>query len=63
MRRPAGSLGVQDAPDRAIGWGMGLLIVGLAILFPLMGASLVIALFLDWLIFRHLGWFRARRAA
>lgn len=63
MRRPAGSLGVPDAPDRAIGWGMGLLIVGLAILFPLMGASLVIALFLDWLIFRHLGWFRARRAA
>ncbi|MGD1885691.1 MAG: PepSY-associated TM helix domain-containing protein [Cohaesibacteraceae bacterium] len=63
MRRPAGSLGVPDAPDRALGWGLVLLIIGLAILFPLMGVSLVVAVFLDWLIFRHLGWFRARRTA
>ncbi|EFO33789.1 PepSY-associated TM helix family [Roseibium sp. TrichSKD4] len=60
MRRPAGSLGVPAAPDAALSNGMIILIIGLAIFFPLMGGTLVLALVLDWLIFRHLGWFRAR---
>ncbi len=62
MRRPAGTLGVPAAPDAALGTGMILLVIGLAILFPLMGATLVLALALDWLIFRRLGWFGAARA-
>ncbi|MEL6645899.1 MAG: PepSY domain-containing protein [Pseudomonadota bacterium] len=62
MRRPAGSLGVPAAPEAALGTGMTVLIIGLAILFPLMGASLVVALILDWLIFRRLGWFRTAAA-
>jgi uncharacterized iron-regulated membrane protein len=34
------------------------LVVFLSILFPLVGASLIVALILDWLTFRRLGWFR-----
>ena len=63
LRRPAGSLGVPEAPETSLGTGMIVLVIGLAILFPLMGASLVLALALDWLIFRRLGWFRSKRAA
>lgn len=37
---------------------MATLILALMLFFPLMGASLLAALALDWLIFRHLGWFR-----
>lgn len=59
MRRPKGSLGVPAAPDAALSSGMIALIIGLAILFPLMGATLILALLLDWLIFSRLGWFRA----
>ncbi|MBV6658462.1 MAG: PepSY domain-containing protein [Devosiaceae bacterium] len=62
MRRPKGSLGVPQAPEAAIGPGMIALVIGLGILFPLMGLSLLAVLMLDWLIFRHLGWFRARTA-
>jgi uncharacterized iron-regulated membrane protein len=62
MRRPAGSLGVPAAPDAALSKGMVLLVIGLAILFPLMGASLVVALILDWVLFRRFGWFRAQSA-
>ncbi|MEM6595742.1 MAG: PepSY domain-containing protein [Pseudomonadota bacterium] len=62
MRKPAGALGVPAAPDAALGTGMIVLVIGLAILFPLMGASLVVALILDWLLFRRLGWFRAQNA-
>ena len=58
MRRPTGTLGVPAAPDAALASGMILLVIGLAILFPLMGATLVVALVLDWLLFRRLGWFR-----
>lgn len=58
MRRPKGSLGVPQVPERfSVSWGLGVLIAVLAILFPLMGASLILVLLLDWLIFRHLGWF------
>lgn len=59
MRRPAGSLGVPRATDAALSTGMLALIIGLALLFPLMGATLLLALLLDWLVFSRLGWFRA----
>jgi uncharacterized iron-regulated membrane protein len=62
MRRPQGSLGVPSAPEAALGPGMILLVIGLAIMFPLMGGTLVVALCLDWLIFKRLGWFRPRTA-
>ena len=62
MRRPAGSLGVPAAPEASLGTEMMVLVIALGILFPLMGASLLIALVLDWLLFRRLGWFRAARA-
>ncbi len=58
-RRPSGSLGVPKAPEAALSPAMILLVVGLSILFPLVGASLIVALILDWLIFKRLGWFRA----
>lgn len=58
-RRPKGSLGVPAAPEARLGTGMTLLVVGLSILLPLVGASLVLALILDRLIFRRLGWFGA----
>ncbi|MBU2993511.1 PepSY domain-containing protein [Octadecabacter sp. 1_MG-2023] len=57
-RRPAGKLGVPAAPEAALGWGMMALVVGLSLLFPLVGASLIVALILDWLLFRRLGLFR-----
>lgn len=63
MRRPAGSLGVPEAPEAALGTGMMVLIIGLGVLFPLVGASLVVALVLDWLLFKRLGWFRSARTA
>ena len=62
MRRPAGTLGVPAAPDSALSTGMIVLIIGLSLLFPLMGATLVIALILDWLVFRRLGWFQGKAA-
>ncbi|MEL6204721.1 MAG: PepSY domain-containing protein [Pseudomonadota bacterium] len=58
MRRPQGRLGVPEAPDAALSWGMIALVLVLAVLLPLMGASLALALLLDWLVFRRLGWFR-----
>lgn len=62
MRRPAGSLGVPAAPEASLGTGMIVLVIGLSILLPLVGASLIVALVLDWLIFRRLGWFQSRPA-
>ncbi len=62
MRRPAGSLGVPAAPEASLGTGMIVLVIGLSILLPLVGASLIVALVLDWLIFRKLGWFQSRPA-
>lgn len=62
MRRPAGSLGVPAAPEAALGTGMIMLIIALMILFPLMGASLIVALILDWAVFQRFGWFRAAAA-
>ncbi|MEM8556103.1 MAG: PepSY domain-containing protein, partial [Pseudomonadota bacterium] len=62
MRRPKGSLGVPAAPDAALSTGMIVLIIALAIFFPLMGGTLAVALILDWLLFRRLGWFRAQAA-
>ena len=58
-RRPSGSLGVPKAPDAALSPGMIAMVIVLSILFPLVGASLIIALLVDWLLFRRLGWFRA----
>lgn len=62
MRRPSGSLGVPAAPEASLGTGMIVLVIGLSILLPLVGASLIVALVLDWLIFRRLGWFQSRPA-
>lgn len=62
MRRPTGSLGVPAAPEASLGTGMIVLVIGLSILLPLVGASLIVALVLDWLIFRRLGWFQGRSA-
>ncbi|QTN36726.1 PepSY-associated TM helix domain-containing protein [Cognatishimia activa] len=53
-RRPAGSLGVPNAPDAALSPSMIALVVALSILFPLVGASLIVALILDWAILRRL---------
>ncbi|MEL6522816.1 MAG: PepSY domain-containing protein [Pseudomonadota bacterium] len=62
MRRPAGSLGVPAAPEASLGTGMIVLVIALSIFLPLVGASLVLALLLDWLLFRRLGWFQAANA-
>lgn len=59
MRRPKGSLGVPEAPEARLGNGMILVAIALMIFLPLMGASLILALILDRLIFERLGWFRA----
>lgn len=57
MRRPAGSIGVPAAPaDTRLGIGMVALIVALGAFFPLMGATLVAALLLDWLVLQRVGW-------
>ncbi|WP_179380997.1 PepSY-associated TM helix domain-containing protein [Jannaschia marina] len=58
MRRPKGTLGVPAAPQASLGTVMIVIAVALMILFPLMGASLIVALVLDRLIFRRAGWFR-----
>jgi len=60
-RRPTGTLGIPAAPEAALGRGMIALIIVLSVLFPLMGASLIVVLLLDWLIFRRLGWFQSER--
>ncbi|MEC7965795.1 MAG: PepSY domain-containing protein, partial [Pseudomonadota bacterium] len=57
-RRPAGRLGVPAAPAASLGWGMIALVVVLSVLLPLMGASLILALILDRLLLRRLGWFQ-----
>ncbi len=58
MRRPKGSLGVPAAPYASLSTGMILTAIALMILFPLMGASLIVALVFDRLIFRRFGLFR-----
>lgn len=58
MRRPEGTIGVPAAPEAVLSKGMIVLIVVLSILLPLVGASLIVALILDWLLFRRLGWFQ-----
>ncbi len=60
MRRPKGSLGVPAAPDAALSTGMILLVIALSVFLPLMGATLALALLLDWILFRRLGWFRSQ---
>ena len=57
-RKPEGKLGVPAAPEAALGLGMMALVVVLSLLFPLVGASLIVALVLDWALFRRIGWFR-----
>jgi len=58
-RRPAGGLGVPAAPEASLGWGMAVLVVVLSLLLPLMGASLIVALILDRVLFSRLGWFQS----
>ena len=53
-RKPAGSLGVPKAPDAALSPAMIVLIVALSLLFPLVGASLIVALLIDWAILSRL---------
>jgi uncharacterized iron-regulated membrane protein len=38
------------------------LVLVLMVLLPLMGISLILALLLDWLLFKRLGWFRTQTA-
>ena len=45
-----------------ISWPVATLILTLMILLPLVGASLIVALALDWIVFRKLGWFRGASA-
>jgi uncharacterized iron-regulated membrane protein len=59
-RKPSGALGVPAAPEAALGGGMITLVLVLMVLLPLMGISLILALVLDWLVFKRLGWFRAQ---
>jgi len=58
-RRPRGSIGVPPAPDqpRAL-WVVAALIAPIAILFPLVGLSLIVAYVID----RSIGFFRAKWA-
>jgi len=59
-RRPAGSLGVPAVPaNTRVGIGMMLIIVVLAIFFPLVGATLVLALLFDRFILQQAGWFQS----
>ena len=53
-RKPAGSLGVPKAPDAALSPAMVVLILALSLLFPLVGASLIVALLIDWAILSRL---------
>ncbi len=62
-RRPAGALGVPAAPKAALGWGMITVVIALSVILPLVGASLVVALILDWLVFGRLGWFQGVKTA
>ena len=62
MRRPRGSLGVPAAPDAQVSWPVAAVIVTMMILLPLVGASLIAVLALDWFVFRKLGWFRGASA-
>ncbi|MEO0637424.1 MAG: PepSY domain-containing protein [Pseudomonadota bacterium] len=59
VRRPKGELGVPMVPETVqASWGLVALIVGLGVLFPLMGASLLIVLLIDWLVLSRMGWFQ-----
>ena len=61
-RRPIGELGVPSAPSASLTLGWAVLVVGLAIVLPLVGASLILVLFLDWILFKRLGWFGGKPA-
>jgi len=62
IRRPSGSLGVPRAPLRSLSHGMVVLIIALSLFLPLMGASILVAITLDWLLFKKLGWFQSHTA-
>ncbi len=62
MRRPAGALGVPQAPDLPVARGIGALALGLMVVLPLVGLSLALALALDRLLVRRLGRLRPRPA-
>ncbi|MEN0087281.1 MAG: hypothetical protein AAF737_02485 [Pseudomonadota bacterium] len=63
LRRPAGELGVPMVRETfQASWGLAALIVGLGILFPLMGASLLLVLLIDWLLLSRMGWFQCKAA-
>ena len=62
-RRPAGSLGVPAGPKSAkLGAGLAVLVLALAVFMPAMGLTLIVALCLDWLIFKRMGWFQPSNA-
>ncbi|WP_166418399.1 PepSY-associated TM helix domain-containing protein [Cochlodiniinecator piscidefendens] len=60
MRRPAGSIGVPTTPDAKLSAGVIIAIVVMMVLLPLMGLSLIVALCLDWLLFKRIGWFQSK---
>jgi len=63
IRRPKGTLGVPPAPaSKTVGTGMLILVVVLALFLPLMGASLLLVLLLDKLVFQRFGWLQAPEA-
>lgn len=57
-RKPSGKLGVPVVPETfsASPILFGIIVV-LAVLLPLVGASLILVLLLDRLLFKRLGWF------
>lgn len=57
-RKPSGKLGVPVVPETfsASPILFGIIVV-IAVLLPLVGASLMLVLLLDWLLFKRLGWF------
>jgi len=55
QRKPAGRLGAPaDAPDTPLWKGALLIMLALGVAFPLVGASFIAILLLDWLLLRRL---------
>ena len=58
-RKPQGALGAPPPlPDAKVGKVIGGVIVTLAVLLPLLAASLVIMLLIEWLILKRINWAR-----
>jgi uncharacterized iron-regulated membrane protein len=54
-RRPKGVGAPRRAPDRRLGAGVVAITLGLGILFPLLGISILALLVFDFVIVRHVG--------